>query len=226
MLKLKAFTLSSAEALWLKGVREGALPVARRARSNSVRPRASQLRVDQNPMAIAPSVAWRGDRVVVSRQRPWVPPLCLAEQRADQVVRASTNALTNPPGYSPLGFPGILRSRNVVSRAARMLFWAQCMAMLEPQPTVSFLPHPPARKRFPLIRPGKLSGMQALHYFASISLMTSTLVTPSELPVIRQGVFHASRGWTIQVPLDTYRFGQVRQALQGFVNLAGDRISA
>ena len=39
------------------------------------------------------------------------------------------------------------------------------MAMLEPRPTVSFLPHPPARKRFPLIRPGKLSGMQALHYF-------------------------------------------------------------
>ena len=77
-----------------------------------------------------------------------------------------------------------------------------------------------------MIRPGKLSGMQALHYFVSISLMTSTLVTLSELPVIRQGVFHASRGWTIQVPLDTYRFGQVRQALQGFVNLAGDRISA
>jgi len=48
MLKLKAFTLSSAEALWLKGVREGALPVASRARSNSVRPRASQLRIEQN----------------------------------------------------------------------------------------------------------------------------------------------------------------------------------
>ena len=66
---------------------------------------------------------------------------------------------------------------------------AQCMAMLEPWPTVSFLSQPPARKRFPLIRPGKLSGMQASHYFASISLMTSTLVTPSELPVIRQGVY-------------------------------------
>lgn len=50
MLKLKAFTLSSAEALWLKGVREGALPVARRARSNSVRPRASQLRIVQNSL--------------------------------------------------------------------------------------------------------------------------------------------------------------------------------
>ena len=36
------------------------------------------------------------------------------------------------------------------------------MTMLEPRPTVSFLSHPPAPKRFPLIRPGKLSGMQAL----------------------------------------------------------------
>ena len=31
--------------------------------------------------------ARRGDRAVVSWQRPWVPPLRLAEQRADQVVR-------------------------------------------------------------------------------------------------------------------------------------------
>ena len=37
---------------------------------------------------VATSVcARRGDRAVVSWQRPWVPPLRLAEQRADQVVR-------------------------------------------------------------------------------------------------------------------------------------------
>ena len=47
MLRLKAFTLSSADALWLKGVREGTLSVARRARSESVRPRGSQLRIVQ-----------------------------------------------------------------------------------------------------------------------------------------------------------------------------------
>ena len=67
MLKLKAFTLTSAEALWLKGVREGALPVARRARSNSVRPRASQLRIVQNslkpmvnktPIKLVPDYNW------------------------------------------------------------------------------------------------------------------------------------------------------------------------
>ena len=33
MLKLHTFTLSSADALWLKGVREGGHPVARTARS-------------------------------------------------------------------------------------------------------------------------------------------------------------------------------------------------
>ena len=33
--RLKAFTWSSADALWLKGVREGGRPVARRARSDS-----------------------------------------------------------------------------------------------------------------------------------------------------------------------------------------------
>ena len=48
MLKLKAFTLSSAGALWLKGIREGGLPVARTARSDEVRPRGSQLTEHQN----------------------------------------------------------------------------------------------------------------------------------------------------------------------------------
>ena len=145
---------------------------------------------------------------------------------ADTLVWGAHEVRSGQPSrFSPLGFQHSLFPRHGLARGAHAGS-AQCMAMLEPWPTVSFLSHPPAQKRFPLIRPGKLSGMQASHYFASISLMTSTLVTPSELPVIRQGVFHASRGWTIQVPLDTYRFGQVRQALQGFVNLAGDRISA
>ena len=48
MLKLKAFTLTSAEALWLKGVREGALPVARRARSDAAGRRTAQLGECQN----------------------------------------------------------------------------------------------------------------------------------------------------------------------------------
>ena len=48
MLKLKAFTLTSAEALWLKGVREGALPVARRARSDAAGRRTAQLGESQN----------------------------------------------------------------------------------------------------------------------------------------------------------------------------------
>ena len=109
--------------------------------------------------------------------------LSIAEQRADQVVRrAPMHSPTLP--FSPLGSSGILCSRDTVSRAARILVWAQCMAMLEPWPTVSFLPHPPARKRFPLIRPGKLSYMHR-PCITSIYLMTSTLVTPSELPVIR-----------------------------------------
>ena len=41
MLKLHTFTLSSADAPWLKGVREGALAVARTASSDSSAPRAS-----------------------------------------------------------------------------------------------------------------------------------------------------------------------------------------
>ena len=47
VLRLKAFTSSGEDALWLKGVREGALPVARTARSSPVRPRGSQLRIVQ-----------------------------------------------------------------------------------------------------------------------------------------------------------------------------------
>ena len=108
---------------------------------------------------------------------------------ADTLVWGAHEVRSGQPSrFSPLGFQHSLFPRHGLARGAHAGS-AQCMAMLEPWPTVSFLSHPPARKRFPLIRPGKLSGMQASHYFASISLMTSTLVTPSELPVIRQGYF-------------------------------------
>ena len=79
------------------------------------------------------------------------------------------------------------------------------MAMLEPRHTVSFLPHPPARKRFPMIRPGKLP--------AGLGLLRLDFRQSSR----SSGKGHASRGWTIQgyrPPLDTYRFGQFRQAFQ------------
>ena len=78
--------------------------------------------------------------------------------------------VANPPGLVPWASPALtllLFPRRDLARGAHAGS-AQCMAMLEPWPTVSFLSHPPARKRFPLIRPGKLSGMQASHYFASI----------------------------------------------------------
>ena len=92
---------------------------------------------------------------------------------ADTLVWGAHEVRSGQPSrFSPLGFQHSLFPRHGLARGAHAGS-AQCMAMLEPWPTVSFLSHPPARKRFPLIRPGKLSGVQALHYFASISLMTS-----------------------------------------------------
>ena len=87
---------------------------------------------------------------------------------ADTLVWGAHEVRSGQPSrFSPLGFQHSLFPRHGLARGAHAGS-AQCMAMLEPWPTVSFLSHPPAPKRFPLIRPGKLSGMQASHYFASI----------------------------------------------------------
>ena len=85
------------------------------------------------------------------------------------------------------------------------------MAMLEPRHTVSFLPHPPARKRFPLIRPGKLPaglGLLRFDFYDDFYLGHSVKAPGHQV----KGMHHVAGPY--RPPLDTYRFGQFRQAFQ------------